>query len=82
MAYEELVRRHQDAALRAAGLVLAGGADVEDACQDAFVKAYAALGRFRTGLAVPAVDPPDRRERGPQSTPIGRPAGRARPAPR
>jgi RNA polymerase sigma factor (sigma-70 family) len=47
MAYEELVRRHQDAALRVAGLVLAGGADVEDAVQDAFVKAYAALGRFR-----------------------------------
>jgi RNA polymerase sigma-70 factor (ECF subfamily) len=49
MAYEELVRRHQDAALRVAGLVLAGGADVEDACQDAFVKAYASLGGFRPG---------------------------------
>lgn len=49
MAYEELVRRHQDAALRVAGLVLAGGADVEDAVQDAFVKAYASLGRFRPG---------------------------------
>jgi RNA polymerase sigma-70 factor (ECF subfamily) len=49
LAYEDLVRRHQDAALRTAGLVLAGGADVEDAVQDAFVKAYAALGRFRAG---------------------------------
>jgi RNA polymerase sigma-70 factor, ECF subfamily len=46
MAYEELVRRHQDAALRTAGLVLAGGAESEDAVQDAFVKAYVALGRF------------------------------------
>jgi len=49
LAYEDLVRRHQDAALRTAGLVLAGGADAEDAVQEAFVKAYAALGRFRAG---------------------------------
>jgi RNA polymerase sigma factor (sigma-70 family) len=47
MAYEDLVRRHQGAALRTACLVLAGEADAEDAVQDAFVKAYAALGRFR-----------------------------------
>jgi RNA polymerase sigma factor (sigma-70 family) len=51
MAYEELVRRHQDAALRTACLVLAGEADAEDAVQDAFVKAYAALGRFRSGAS-------------------------------
>jgi len=51
MAYEDLVRRHQDAALRTAGLVLAGAAETEDAVQDAFVKAYAALGRFRAGSA-------------------------------
>jgi RNA polymerase sigma-70 factor (ECF subfamily) len=51
MAYEDLVRRHQDAALRTAGLVLAGGAEAEDAVQDAFVKAYTALGRFRAGSA-------------------------------
>lgn len=51
MAYEDLVRRHQDAALRTAGLVLAGGADAEDAVQEAFVKAYTSLGRFRAGAA-------------------------------
>ncbi len=51
MAYEDLVRRHQDAALRTAGLVLAGEAEAEDAVQDAFVKAYAALGRFRAGAS-------------------------------
>jgi RNA polymerase sigma factor (sigma-70 family) len=49
MAYEDLVRRHQDAALRTAGLVLAGEAEAEDAVQDAFVKAYASLGRFWVG---------------------------------
>jgi len=49
MAYEDLVRRHQDAALRTAGFVLAGAADAEDAVQDAFVKAYTSLGRFRIG---------------------------------
>jgi RNA polymerase sigma-70 factor (ECF subfamily) len=49
MAYEDLVRRHQDAALRTAGFVLAGEADAEDAVQDAFVKAYTSLGRFRVG---------------------------------
>ena len=49
MAYEDLVRRHQAAALRIAGLVLAGTAEAEDAVQDGFVKAYAALGRFRAG---------------------------------
>ena len=48
MAYEELVRRHQEVAVRAAHLIAPDG-DAEDACQEAFVKAYAALGRFRTG---------------------------------
>ena len=48
MAYEELVRRYRDVAVRTATIV--GGADdAEDAAQDAFVKAYRALGRFRTG---------------------------------
>lgn len=51
VAYEELVRRHQDAALRTASLVSSGTAEAEDAVQDAFVKAYAALGRFRSGAA-------------------------------
>jgi RNA polymerase sigma factor (sigma-70 family) len=47
MAYEELVRRYQDVALRTAHLISPDG-DAEDAAQEAFVKAYAALGRFRT----------------------------------
>ena len=48
MAYEELVRRYQDVALRTAHLISPDG-DAEDAAQEAFVKAYAALGRFRSG---------------------------------
>jgi RNA polymerase sigma factor (sigma-70 family) len=46
MAYESLVRRYQDAAVRTASLFAPDG-DAEDAVQEAFVKAYAALGRFR-----------------------------------
>ena len=47
-AYETLVRRYQDVALRTAYLV-APEADAADAVQDAFLKAYAALPRFRSG---------------------------------
>ena len=47
-AYEALVRRYQDVALRTAHLV-APEADAADAAQDAFIKAYAALSRFRDG---------------------------------
>ena len=46
MAYEELVRRYQDVAIRTAHLISPDG-DAEDAVQEAFVKAYAALSRFR-----------------------------------
>ena len=46
MAYEELVRRYQDVAVRTAHLISPDG-DAEDAVQEAFVKAYAALSRFR-----------------------------------
>ena len=42
------MRRYQDVALRTAYLV-APEADAADAVQDAFVKAYAALSRFRDG---------------------------------
>jgi RNA polymerase sigma factor (sigma-70 family) len=49
VAYEELVRRYQDVAVRTAVLVAGGIDDAEDAVQDAFVKAYAALNRFRAG---------------------------------
>jgi RNA polymerase sigma factor (sigma-70 family) len=49
-AYEELVRKYQDLAVRTA-YVIAGGAEAHDAAQEAFVKAYHALGRFRAGAS-------------------------------
>jgi RNA polymerase sigma-70 factor (ECF subfamily) len=49
-AYAELVRRHAPLALRTATL-LGAGPDAEDVVQEAFVKAYGALGRFRDGAA-------------------------------
>ncbi|OGO54105.1 MAG: hypothetical protein A2V84_02145 [Chloroflexi bacterium RBG_16_70_13] len=48
MAYEELVRRYQDVAVRTAH-VIAPAADADDAAQEAFVKAWIALPRFRAG---------------------------------
>jgi RNA polymerase sigma-70 factor, ECF subfamily len=47
-AYEVLVRTHQQIAYRTA-YVVAGAADAQDAVQEAFLKAYHALGRFREG---------------------------------
>ena len=52
-AYEELVRRYQESAFRAAYLVLRDAPEAEDAAQDAFVKAWGALHRFRTGSMRP-----------------------------
>jgi RNA polymerase sigma factor (sigma-70 family) len=48
-AYGLLVERHQALAFRAAYLVTRSAEDAEDAAQDAFVKAYRALPRFRRG---------------------------------
>jgi RNA polymerase sigma-70 factor (ECF subfamily) len=48
-AYEELVRAHQGIAFRTAYLLAGNAADAEEAAQDAFVKAYRALWRFRAG---------------------------------
>jgi len=48
-AYEELVERHQETAFRVAWLITRSSADAEEAVQDAFLKAYRALGRFRAG---------------------------------
>jgi RNA polymerase sigma-70 factor (ECF subfamily) len=48
-AYEELVRMHQDIAFRVALVAGVEVNDAEDAVQEAFVKAYLALGRFRAG---------------------------------
>ena len=48
-AYEVLVQEHQAIAFRTAFLITGSAEDAEDAAQDGFVKAYRALGRFRTG---------------------------------
>jgi RNA polymerase sigma-70 factor (ECF subfamily) len=48
-AYERLVERHQHVAFRVAYVLCGNAADAEEAAQDGFVKAYAALGRFRPG---------------------------------
>jgi RNA polymerase sigma factor (sigma-70 family) len=48
-AYEELVRRYDGIAHRTAYVITRHGAESEDAVQSAFIKAYYALGRFRSG---------------------------------
>src|ERR671930_2742293 len=48
-AYEELVHAYQGIAFRTAYLITGGAAEAEDAAQEAFVKAWRALGRFRSG---------------------------------
>jgi RNA polymerase sigma-70 factor (ECF subfamily) len=48
-AYAALVRAHQDVAFRTAMLITQDAAEAEEAAQDAFVKAWRALGRFRPG---------------------------------
>ncbi len=48
-AYGTLVRRHQQIAFRTAYAIGGDAAEAEDATQEAFVKAYAALPRFRAG---------------------------------
>jgi RNA polymerase sigma-70 factor (ECF subfamily) len=48
-AYGDLVTMHQAAAFRVAHLLAGSAVEAEDAAQEAFVKAYLALGRFRAG---------------------------------
>lgn len=48
-AYESLLRLHEHVAFRTAYAILGSAADAEEVAQDAFVKAYRALPRFRTG---------------------------------
>jgi RNA polymerase sigma-70 factor (ECF subfamily) len=48
-AYALLVEEHQTLAFRTAYLLTGTAADAEDAVQEAFVKAYRALDRFRAG---------------------------------
>jgi RNA polymerase sigma-70 factor (ECF subfamily) len=48
-AWETIMRTHQGLAFRTAYLLSRNASDAEEAAQDAFVKAYRALGRFRRG---------------------------------
>jgi RNA polymerase sigma-70 factor (ECF subfamily) len=48
-AYEELVRRYEQQAFRAAYLVCGDADEARDAAQEAFVRAWRALGSFRSG---------------------------------
>jgi RNA polymerase sigma-70 factor (ECF subfamily) len=48
-AYGELVHAYQGIAFRTAYLVVRNAAEAEDAAQEGFVKAFRALGRFRSG---------------------------------
>jgi RNA polymerase sigma-70 factor (ECF subfamily) len=48
-AFDELMTRHQGIALRTAYVITADRGDAEEATQNAFLKAYFALGRFRRG---------------------------------
>jgi RNA polymerase sigma-70 factor (ECF subfamily) len=48
-AYEALVHAYQGIAFRTAYVITGSAADAEEAAQDGFVKAYRAIGRFRSG---------------------------------
>ena len=48
-AFEELVRRYEEIAFRTAYLVVGDADEARDAAQDGFLRAHAALGRFRVG---------------------------------
>ena len=48
-AYEALLRMHEHIAFRTAYAIVGSAADAEEVTQEAFVKAYNALPRFRTG---------------------------------
>jgi RNA polymerase sigma factor (sigma-70 family) len=50
-AYEALLLEHERFAYRMAYLITRDAGDAEDALQDAFLKAYRALGRFHRGAA-------------------------------
>jgi len=93
MAYEELVRGYQDLAVRTAHLIAPDG-DAEDAAQEAFVKAWAALPRFRAGapfrpwlLRIVANEARNRRRSASRRTGLAlrvaedRPSGDAAPSP-
>ena len=49
VAYATLVREHEETTFRIAYVICGSAADAEEAAQEAFVKAYDALGRFLLG---------------------------------
>jgi RNA polymerase sigma-70 factor (ECF subfamily) len=51
-AFEQLVEPHREVMFRVAYLIVRNAADAEDAAQDALVKAWRALGRFRRDAAL------------------------------
>ena len=50
-AFELLVASHQDVAFRTAYLIAGRTGDAEDAAQEALIKAFGALARFRSGAS-------------------------------
>jgi RNA polymerase sigma-70 factor (ECF subfamily) len=48
-AYAEIVRMHEQIAFRTAQLLTGDRAEAQDAAQEAFIRAYRALWRFRSG---------------------------------
>ena len=92
--YDQLVREHQGIAFRTAYVITGSAADAEEVVQDAFVKAYRARGRFRSGapfrpwlLAIVANEARNRRRatgrraRLPLQLAEERPSGGAAPSP-
>jgi len=93
-SYDQLVREHQGIAFRTAYVITGSAADAEEVVQDAFVKAYRARGRFRSGapfrpwlLAIVANEARNRRRssarraRLPLELAEERPSGGAAPSP-
>jgi RNA polymerase sigma factor (sigma-70 family) len=95
VAYAALVRDHEETAFRIAYVICGNAADAEEAAQEAFVKAYRALGRFRSGeplrpwlLAIVANEARNRRRSAGRRAALvlraageGRPSGEAAPSP-
>jgi RNA polymerase sigma-70 factor (ECF subfamily) len=87
-AFGVLVGRHQEVAFRTAWVVCGDAADAQDAAQEALLKAYLALGRFRDGapfrpwlLAIVANEARNRRRSAGRRAHLALRAG-AEPAPR
>ena len=78
-AYERLVRMHQAVAFRAAYLVTGDAPEAEDATQEAFIKAYRAMHRFRPGAPLPALAAHHRHQRGQEPPQVRGTPGKSEP---